>query len=270
MATQPVRYWHKISPKAQRSLDKVVQKFQSGDLSEIVKVARITRDPDDDCPMAHWSLGNIIWAYLQSGSLDCRGYKQWLTVGRPVQKGTSAAYIRVPCTTFLKKDGKFVLENGEKVVSGQYFKWVAVHPLEHTEGEELPTFDYLPKKMPPLTEIAQKMGIDFSWVPLPANQLGNSTVDGFKIRIGTHDPDVWFHELAHAVHAKIEGGLQGGQTEQQETVADFTAAVLMWFYGYGDRTGNCWQYIQHYAKDPLAAVSRAISTVTAILEILEV
>ena len=63
--------------------------------------------------------------------------------------------------------------------------------------------------------------------------------------------------LAHAAHAKLEGKLQGGQDAGQETVAEFTAAVLMHLYGLGDRTGNCWKYIQYYASDPLQAIVKA-------------
>ena len=93
-------------------------------------------------------------------------------------------------------------------------------------------------------------------------------MDGSEITLGTHDPEVFFHELAHAAHARIDG-LRPGQHTDQETIAEFTAAVLMALYGLGDRTGNAWRYIQSYSKDPLTAIQRALSTVEKVLILLE-
>ena len=84
----------KLSDKAQAALDRVVQQFQSGDLSPIVQVVRLQLPAD--CPASHWSLGNRVLAYAQSGSLDCRGYRQWQAAGRQVQKGSRAAFILAP------------------------------------------------------------------------------------------------------------------------------------------------------------------------------
>ena len=78
----------------------------------------------------------------------------------------------------------------------------------------------------------------------------------------------FFHELAHAIHARIAGELKGAQTAEQETVAEFTAAVLMDLYGYSDHTGNAWQYISHNAKDPLIAISKAMGTTEKVLKVL--
>ena len=50
--------------------------------------------------------------------------------------------------------------------------------------------------------------------------------------------------------------------------AEFTAAVLMHLYGLGDRTGNCWRYIQNYAPDPLQAIVKALGTVEKVLALL--
>jgi hypothetical protein len=258
----------KLSAKAQAALDKVVSKFKTGDLSPIVQIARIHRDPADDCPMAHWSFNNIVMAYVQTGSLDCRGYKQWQKVNRHVVKGSSAAYILAPQTVQKKQNGKPVLEDG-KPVTFTYFRTIPVFADDDTEGEPLPTFDYTPDALPPLADIAEQMGIDVQWAPLPPDRLGSATVDGKSIKVGTHDTKTFFHEMAHAIHAKIDT-LKGGQDTHRETVAEFTATVLMWMYGYGDRTGNCWQYIKNYSKDPIRAISKALGTVEQVLEILQV
>jgi hypothetical protein len=104
--------------------------------------------------------------------------------------------------------------------------------------------------------------------PLPSDRLGDCDVQGTRIRLGTHDAQIFFHELAHAAHARIEGRLKGGQDAGQEMVAEFTAAVLMHLYGLGDRTGNCWRYVQGYAADPLQAIVKALNTVEKVLALL--
>jgi len=258
-----------LTPKAQAALDTVVAKFRSGDLSPVVQIARIHRDPADDCPMAHWSFGNIILAYVQTGSLDCRGYNQWTQVGRHVTKGAAAAFILAPQTVHKKQDGKPMLDDDGQPVTFTYYKPIPVHPDTNTEGDPLPKFDYTPDELPPLADLAAKMGIDVQWTPLPPDRLGSASADGKSIKVGTHDVKTWFHELAHAIHAHIEGGLKGGQRVDQETVAEFTATVLMWMYGYGDRTGNAWQYISHYSKDPITAIAQALGTVSQVLQVLE-
>ena len=123
----------------------------------------------------------------------------------------------------------------------------------------------------PLVDVAQRLGVEITWQPLPPDRLGGCSVDGSRIRLASHDAAVFFHELAHAAHARLNGGqLKGGQHTGQETVAEFTAAVLMQFYGLQDRSGNAWRYIQGYSKDPLKAIVKALSTVEKVLHLLEI
>ena len=51
----------KLSTKAEKSLNKVVSQFQTGDLGPIVKV--ITFRLDTDAPAAKWSFSNAVMAY---------------------------------------------------------------------------------------------------------------------------------------------------------------------------------------------------------------
>lgn len=53
-------------------------------------------------------------------------------------------------------------------------------------------------------------------------------------------------------------------------MAEFTACILMDLYGYGDRSGNAWQYIANYADDPIEAVLNCLETVETVLKTLEV
>jgi hypothetical protein len=157
---------------------------------------------------------------------------------------------------------------GEKGQVLRGFRPVAVFGLDQTEGQDLPEVDYTPCALPPLADVAQRWSIEVEYQPLPENRLGSCKVDGTRIRLGSHAPEVFFHELAHAAHARLDGHLKDGQHVGQETVAEFTAAVLMHLYGLGNRTGNCWRYIQGYAEDPLHAVLKALGTVEKVLTLL--
>lgn len=249
-----------LSENAREALERVVAKFESGDLSPIVEVVRLE---GGDMPSSKWSFNNRLMVYIQTGGeLDCRGYRQWQSVGRHVTKGSHAVYILVPLFYIAEN------EEGEKYQVLRGFKSVPVYPYSATDGKELPVVEYEPKELPPLMDVAKAWGISVTWAPVN-NALGYITVDGSHIELGTHDYDTWFHELAHAAHSKLNGGLKGGQHADQETVAEFTACVLMWLYGFGDRTGNAWQYISGYNEDPLKAVMGAMADVGKVVALLE-
>jgi hypothetical protein len=80
---------------------------------------------------------------------------------------------------------------------------------------------------------------------------GSCQVDGSAITLNTDSAKVFFHELAHAAHAKVtDGKLKGGQHAYQEIVAEFTAEVLRRIVNPDDQdtSGNSYQYIKHYAE----------------------
>ncbi|MBN1660248.1 MAG: hypothetical protein JXA93_17755 [Anaerolineae bacterium] len=252
----------KLSVKAQAALDQVVEQFKSGDLSPVVKIARIQRQ-GDGIPSDKWSLGNKVLIYIQTGTLDCRGFRQWQEAGRKVSKGARAAFILAPIMVPIKD-----ADTGEARPVLKGFRSVAVFADHQTEGDPLPEVDYTPVELPPLADVARSLGVELTYQPLPSDRLGACDVTGRRIKLGSHDPGVFFHELAHAAHARIEGKLRGGQDPRQETVAEFTAAVLMHLYGLGDRAGNCWQYVKQYAADPLQAILTALGTVEKVLDLL--
>ena len=102
-----------------------------------------------------------------------------------------------------------------------------------------------------LADAAHRLGVALTWEPTPADHLGACDPRGARIRMGTHDPAVFFHQLAHAAQARLNGSLKGGQHTDQEVAAEFTACVLLDVYGLGDRSGNAWLCIQSYASDPI-------------------
>lgn len=252
----------KLSDTAQASLQKVIKQFEAGDLSPIREVVRIQLDPS--APASKWSLSNKVLAFIQAGELDCRGFRQWEQAGRHVKKGSTAIYILRPrMTKITKAENKETKD--ELLCVG--FATLPVFAASETDGDDALS-SYEPVELPPLAEVAKRLGIAVSYMPVAPDRLGDCVPDGSKIRIGTYDPSVFFHELAHAIHAKIIGKLKGGQNAEQETVAEFTSAVLMDIYGLENHTGNAWQYISSYSDDPLVAITKALGTVEKVLTIL--
>ena len=114
------------------------------------------------------------------------------------------------------------------------------------------------------------LNIPVTYEPLPPDRLGQYTPRKDAIALGTHDPEAFFHELAHAIHYRVNPKVKPGKDkEQKETVAELTATVLMHLYGLGDRTGNCWDYIQSYASDPLVAITKALADIEQVLAFIE-
>jgi hypothetical protein len=251
-----------LTKKAQESLERVIERFKSGDLSPIVKVARTRLSAT--APSQRWSLCNRVLAYAQTDEFDCRGFKQWQQVGRTIKKGERAAYIFRPHVTKLHFDQ---VHADESTVICTGFSTVAVFAASSTVGETQ-LIEYAPTKLPPLIKAAEKLGVDVSFIPALPGRLGDCTTDGTRIRLGSKEPRVFFHELAHAIHAKIGAPLKSGQHTDQETIAEFTATVLMDLYNLGDHSGNAWHYIAHYADEPMLAIMRALSTVEKVLEVL--
>lgn len=250
-----------LSPEARAALDKVVRKFQSGDIAPVVEIALLRAR--DGIPSDRWALSNRVLAFFQTGTLDCRGFRQWQEAGRYVKASARAAYILAPMTRIVTDPG-----TGVEHVALLGFRSVAVFPVDVTDGKPLATTGYAPATLPPLADIAQRMGVSVEYLPLPPGRYGDCTVRGDRIRLATHDEAVFFHELAHAAHARLEGRLNGGQHSDQETVAEFTAAVLSELYGVRDHSGNAWRYISFYADDPIVAVVKALSTVEKVIALL--
>lgn len=251
----------KLSDKAQASLDSAIAKFKAGDLSAVVKMARINLP--EDAPARKWSFTNQVLAMAQTDSLDNRTYKQWKAVGRQVQKGSFGGFIIYP-RMVPDKDSD---EEGKMKLIG--FGTTSVFAYHDTEGEEIP--EYSMKDMPPLIEVAHKFGVDIGYEPM-IGALGYCTLDAKNIRLATPDEHVFFHELAHAAHKQVKNNrdeeMVGGQDAHQETVADLTACVLMEMFGLRDDTGNTWKYISHYNEDPLKAIMKAVRDVEGVLAVI--
>lgn len=252
----------KLSDKAKESLQKVVAQFEAGDLSPIVKIVMIPRLPEDAMPSVKWSLPNRVMAYMQCGQLDARGFRQWEHVGRKVRKGGRGIFILGPSTA-KTKDKK----TGEERLAVVGFHTVPVFPLSETEGDALPAVDYTPRQMPPLVDVAQRLGVKVEYASMEEEgHAGFYVPKHDSILLGTHDRSVFWHELAHAAYSRVESPTKAKGADE-EVVAEFVACVLAALYGQDD-TGNAWRYIRQYAEDPLTAIHKALADVEKVLAIL--
>lgn len=235
---------YKLSKAAEVAFNAVVQKMQSGDLSDMIDVLDKRISLPDDAPARKWTYRNQLLAYTTSqGELDCRGYRQWQEVGRQVPRGGGiTAYILGP--DLYKKENE---ETGETEWHLYGYHSIHVFPYSRTEGEPIEAYEV--PEAPPLLDVAERIGLQVRWEPLLV-ELGHFKPHSKEIAVGTHDVKTFFHELCHAGHQEVIGKeLQGGQDLHQEAVAELGATVLMQYYGLGDRTGNCWEYIASYSDD---------------------
>ncbi len=242
------------------ALAKLLEMFESGDVGE--NVARtVIRKQNNHRPSDVWSISNQMLMLL-AGTEDARGYRQWEKVGRTVNKGAKAFYILAPLTRKIKED------NGTEKVIMFGFKGVPVFRVEDTTGEPVVTPEYQPVEMPPLMDVAQRFGVDVSYAPFVGDAYGAYYPGLDRITLYTQDEGVFFHELAHAAHARVEK-LVGGQNPRQEIVAETVASVLCVMYGFecNGYLGQAKAYIEMYAqgKGALQAVTGVLKTVEKVL-----
>lgn len=229
-----------MNEKVKSVLNTIVEKFKSGEIPGAVAMASF---PILDIPSSKWSLTNRTLMFI-SGTSDARGFRQWKSVNRWVKKGAKAIYILVPC--FGKQIDN---ETGEEKEILRFFKPSPVFMCEDTEGEPL---DYEQIELPelPLVERAEKWGISVKAVPGNYHYRGYYSSVRKEIGLATPEEKTFFHELAHAGHDKINGGLNPGQDPLQEIVAELSAQALCRLVGknMAYSTGNSYKYIQKYAN----------------------
>jgi len=229
--------------KVQAQLDKVLAAFESGDVEGAMQKAITPRHPDDVRPSDSWSFRNRVLMAL-NGSSDARGFKQWKAAGRSVMKGQRAFHILAPCTRKIEDD---VTGEDKVIVIG--FRGVAVFDLEQTDGEPMPSFDYEPPAPPRLADVAARLGVEVKWNAGSRGAYGSCKIDGSRIEMFTHCEATFWHELAHAADARLQGGkLAGGQDPVQEAVAELSSAVIARVYGAQNDAG-AYNYIAHYCRD---------------------
>jgi len=248
--------------RAAEATQNLIAMFESGDLPEAIAETLIARD-QSEAPSAKWSLGNQLLQLL-AGTKDARGFKQWDKVNRKVKKGAKALYILGPITVKIKDD------DGTERTFIRGFKGIPVFAVEDTEGEPVEVPDYTPMQLPPLMERAEELGVSVDYRPYVGGFRGFYAPSLDHICLVTHDISTFFHELAHAAHARIEP-LKNGQDARQEIVAEAVAGVLCLMYGVEGYAAKNHEYIAHYAgehKNPAKAVLSVLTTVQKVLDLI--
>lgn len=249
------------SKKAKDCLQRIVDLFKAGNIPKALAVATIP--PQHGIPSAKWSIGNRVLQFIADTS-DARGFRQWQKTGRKIKKGAKAFCILGPNTKVIKDTG----DNGQKaekiIVTG--FHAIPVFRSEDTDGKPLP---YEPATPPPLVNVASQFGLSVSYQTFASKYYGYYQSGPKRIVLATHSAQVFFHELAHAAHERVESDLKGGQVPSQEIIAELTAATLAQMYCPETNLGFSYEYIKSYAKKSKKGIERAclavINTVGKVL-----
>ena len=219
----------------------IIASFERGDIPVAVAYSMF---PIPNIPSSKWSLLNRTLMFL-AGTQDARGFRQWKQVGRYVKKGSKAFYILVPCIVKTENE-----ENGEVENSLRGFMCKPVFRFEDTDGEPL---EYEKLKLPdlPLIKRAEEWGVSVKAIPGNYRYYGYYSSGRKEIALATSEESVFFHELAHAAHERVNGNLKDGQDPLQEIVAELSATALCRMVGkkHDNSFGNSYRYIRRYASE---------------------
>lgn len=255
--------------KIDEAVNQILQMFETGEMPKAI-ARTVIEMKGQPVPAAKWSLGNLLIMFA-NGTSDARGFKQWQEVGRYVKKGAKAFYILGPLTKIVKVLDEETGEEKEKVVI-YGFRSIPVFAYEDTDGKELEKPDYKPAELPPLVNVAKKYGVSLKYSPFTKKFYGSFNLIKKDITLCSYDVDVFFHELAHAIHDTITP-LKGGQDMEQEIVAETVAAVLCQIYGYEGYIYQGYKYIEKYAEaengaGTVKAIMRVLGDIQKVLEII--
>ena len=239
------------------ALKKILGCFESGNLPKTISYSVF---PAANIPSSKWSLINRILMLL-SDTQDARGFRQWKEVNRHVKKGAKAIHILVP--RIMKREND---EGEEERLAG--FMAKPVFRKEDTEGE---TVKYEQSELPklPLMQKAKEWGISVKPIPGNQNYYGYFSHHRNEIGLASKEETVFFHELAHAAHKRLEG-TNKNQQWKKEIVAELAATVLCQIVGKTSKfLGTNYRYIEHYAKKanltPVQGCLKVISDVEKVL-----
>ena len=229
--------------RANAELEKIVGLFSSKELPDLCAKALISAP---EKPSSKWSLGNQLLMLL-AGTSDARGFRQWTEVGRWVGRDMKAIWILGPVRKKVEQEateeGDAQGREAKEVLIG--FKAIPVFRYEDTAGQELPV--YQPRNPPPLMDVAGKFGMSVQYARLGPGMYGATDHTAKTIVLASEDWDVFFHELAHAIHRSFEPKSGHGQEPEAETIAQLVAATLARLYGR-PADGFSWSYISMYAQ----------------------
>lgn len=237
-----------MTGRARAVLASVVEKFKTSDMTTAIRSVYLDPVPK---PCQRWSWGNRVLVAL-AGTTDARGIRQWREVGRHPRKGSKAVYILAPLTRRVPADGDGGEDGQDTRTITVGWRGVPVFRVQDTEGCALKAVKGEPKSLPPLSAVAERWGFSVRYDATFRGEDGSCDPRNCEIRLCTADEAVFFHELSHLAHDRLQGEkLKPGQDPEQEAIAELAACVLASMYGR-DRQGEAYTYISHYAdgKDP--------------------
>ena len=244
-------------------LNGILADFQNGN---IPKMMALVSFPVPNLPSTKWSMTNRI-LQLIAHTHDGRGMRQWNHVGRKIKKGSHAFYIFVPRMQNVEND------SGDKENKLLGFMLRPVFRAEDTEGELLEYDEIILPEMP-LSERAVQLGLSVEAIPGNFQYYGYYASSQKKIALASPEEAVFFHELAHAAHDILRGGLRHIEKPIKEIVAELSAQALCYLVGKDGsiHLGNTYRYIAEYAKElevtPESAVLQVMSETEKVLNII--
>lgn len=252
------------------SVKTLLTMFANQDFPQQVAWSIIRRDPaEPSVPSDSWSVCNRLIMRICGGTDDARTFKQWISVGRHVKKGAKAFHIFAP---IVKKE--LDEESGKEIFSLRGFKTLPVFALEDTEGEVIYKHDYQPLVLPPLTKVAEALGIKVYWKPIDKSRsaLGYYRPADKSITLYVEDSTVFYHELGHAVHDSFEP-MHSIDGNYAEVVAELVSAVLCVMHGEKGYEQQSWLYLQRFtatkdSKATLKAITGVLNTVEKVVNII--
>jgi hypothetical protein len=256
-----------MNDRVRNVLEGILEKFKTGDIPKAVAYSLF---PIPDIPSAKWSFMNNFIMYL-SGTMDARGYRQWEKAGRHVIKGAKAIHILVP--RFKKVEGEIEgLDYVAMTIAG--FMAKPVFKVEDTAGEPLDYRQEVILPCFPLMEKASEWGIKVKGMRINSFFLGIYSRKNQEIILATAEESIFFHELAHAAHARLMEDMNRCEHWYKEIVAELSAQALCQLIGKEprDTLGNSYRYIDHYAKkaglQPVSACLKVIDEVKNVLSLI--
>jgi hypothetical protein len=112
-----------------------------------------------------------------------------------------------------------------------------------------------------LVDVAEQFGLSVSYQTFASKYYGYYQGGSKRIVLATHSAQVFFHELAHVAHERVEGDLKGGQVPSQEIIAELAAATLAQMYCPEANLGFSYDYVKRYAEKSKKSIDRACLTV---------
>ena len=105
-------------------------------------------------------------------------------------------------------------------------------------------------------DVAERFGMRVQYERLAPGVYGATDHTNRTILLATEDHDVFFHELAHAIHRTFEPKTGHGQETEAETIAQLVAATLARLYGR-PADNFSWNYMPRHESPRYCEVATA-------------